>query len=105
MWRPLLRKFGWQMLGLLAPEMNAFPAWYQRKAAHSLDKVMRCELGQRSEQTMAQEFVAFLKRHCRKGEQAADSGLEIKDLESHGSSVRPLAESTSVPHCTTFMPS
>jgi hypothetical protein len=43
------RKAGWLILALLAPEMVAFTAWYQRKAAEKLSKEMRQILGQSAE--------------------------------------------------------
>jgi hypothetical protein len=50
-WLSQIRKTGWLLLGLLAPEMLAYTAWYQRQAAHKLDAVMRRKLGQCKSQT------------------------------------------------------
>jgi hypothetical protein len=85
-WRPKMRKTCWLLLGLLAPEMIAYTAWYQRRAAHKLDAVMRRKLGQRSGHTCAQRLTAFFTRCCRCGKRG--TGRETKDVELDDSSSR-----------------
>src|SRR4051812_14372775 len=43
-WAPTIRKASWLMLGLLAPEMIAYTAWCQRRAALDLTAVARRRL-------------------------------------------------------------
>jgi hypothetical protein len=85
-WRPKMRKTCWLLLGLLAPEMIAYTAWYQRRAAHKLDAVMRRKLGQRPDHTCAQRLTAFFTRCCRCGKRG--TGRETKDVELDNSSSR-----------------
>ncbi|KAM0802741.1 hypothetical protein BDR22DRAFT_819419 [Usnea florida] len=39
-WTPRLRKVGWMILALLAPELVAYTAWYQRRQALSIMRVV-----------------------------------------------------------------
>jgi hypothetical protein len=63
-WRPKLRKVAWLLLGLLAPKMLAYTAWYQHRAAHKLNVVVRQRLRQRADVTCCQRIAAFFARHC-----------------------------------------
>ena len=82
-WLPILRKAGWLLLGLLAPEMVAFTAWYQRKAAKKLDVVMRRELGQHRDPTYCERLVVFLAR-CRDRGKGDAKDLEMDNVDQAG---------------------
>src|SRR5208282_4488414 len=67
------------LLGLLAPEMLAYTAWYQHRAAHKLDAVMQRKLGQRVGHTRTQRLAAFFTRCCHFRKQCA--GRKTRDIE------------------------
>lgn len=77
-WRPVMRKTLWLLLGLFAPEMLAYTAWYQHQAAHKLSASMQRKLGQRIGITRTQRFAAFFTRCCRRKQ---DGGLQTGDVE------------------------
>ena len=82
-WRQKIRKTGWLLLGLLAPEMLAYTAWYQYRAAHKLDTVMRRKLGQGGDRTCAQRLAALFTRscHCRNGGAGRRTTRKTSDVE------------------------
>ena len=54
-------KCGWLVLGLLAPEMVAFAAWVQLRAARRLDKRMKQLLGEASSSSLRDKFRRLLR--------------------------------------------
>jgi hypothetical protein len=83
-WRPTMRKTAWLLLGLLAPEMLAYTAWYQHRAAHKLDAVMRRKLGQRAGRTCVQKLATFFTRCCNDRKQDADREMRDVELDDRG---------------------
>ncbi|KAK5046862.1 hypothetical protein LTR84_007216 [Exophiala bonariae] len=61
-WVTPMRKASWLLLGLLAPEMIAYTAWYQRQAALNLTAVAKRRLGQPLEGSIIQKLAAFFRR-------------------------------------------
>jgi len=59
--------------------MLAYTAWYQHRAAHKLDTVVRRKLGQRTDHNYAQRLAAFF-THCRQCRKQ-DSGHETRDFK------------------------
>jgi hypothetical protein len=81
-WGPKLRKTRWLLLGLLAPEMLAYTAWYQHRAAHKLDTVMRRKLGQCKGHTYTQTLAAFSTRCCRSNKRKSKRKHDVSDETS-----------------------
>jgi len=72
---PKIRKTSWLLLGLLAPEMIAYTAWYQRRAALRLTAVVRRALGQSSKQSRFRRLLALFGCSNRR------AGNEANDVE------------------------
>lgn len=81
-WGPKLRKTRWLLLGLLAPEMLAYTAWYQHRAAQKLDTVMRRKLGQCKDHTYTQTLAAFFRRCCRSDKRKSQRKQGVSDETS-----------------------